>query len=170
MKQFPGPTCCSMAVVELARRHCWKNFYFEPLDTNKRILRHQTNYRGVDYLGETWPPKDWYPVPPQVGRSTEEWILAYLSDDVEESSAARSAIMCLGKEAIPGLAMELDHPDLNHRMKAAQIIESLNLYERDPVDDSTAERVREVYLESPELFGKAPEKGRGSILDPVLPE
>ena len=47
---------CSYRVLELARKHKWSNFLFQPLD-----IPQKTRPRFyIDHLGKQWPPA-WYP-------------------------------------------------------------------------------------------------------------
>lgn len=48
---------CTRSILELARDNEWIGFRFEPID----IERHKSNqWKGINYLANTWPPKDWY--------------------------------------------------------------------------------------------------------------
>jgi hypothetical protein len=61
----------SRRVLELARFQRWTNCRFTPFDVYRR---HAIYWDGIDYLGKTWPPDAWYPVPKSARRSREEWL------------------------------------------------------------------------------------------------
>jgi len=72
MRNIPSRHCfCTYKVLELAREHKWVNFRFEPMGT---IQRHAVGWKGVDYKARKWPPAQWHPDPPSMGKTLEEWL------------------------------------------------------------------------------------------------
>ena len=51
---------CSARFLLLARKHCWKQLRFCPLDIDPTSIRKYPKNDGIDFLGKQWPPL-WYP-------------------------------------------------------------------------------------------------------------
>lgn len=64
---------CSLRVVETARAEKWTGFGFHPADLSIGV---QALWPGVDYLGEQWPPRRWYPPDPSTFDGVEDWVAA----------------------------------------------------------------------------------------------
>lgn len=64
---------CSLRVVETARAERWTGFAFQPADLPFGL---QVHWNGVDYLGEEWPPRRWYPPDPATFTGVQDWIAA----------------------------------------------------------------------------------------------
>lgn len=64
---------CSLRVVETARAERWTGFAFQPADLPTGL---QAHWNGVDYLGEEWPPRRWYPPDPATFTGVQDWIAA----------------------------------------------------------------------------------------------
>lgn len=68
-----GSMYCSLRVIERARAERWTGFAFQPADLPMGL---QAHWNGVDYLGEEWPPRRWYPPDPATFAGVQDWIAA----------------------------------------------------------------------------------------------
>lgn len=126
-KVGPRPTWgvlyCTRRVLELARNERWSSFQFEPMDI---VRRHSSSWGGIDYLGDAWPPKNWYPTPPSAGKSLAEWVDQMRRDDPEGFRQARIAISDIAYDepeaVIPELAKMLDEADEKRCRHAARML------------------------------------------------
>jgi hypothetical protein len=103
--------------VQLARDHRWTNFRFLPVDISRRD---SIRWRGIDYLGEKWPP-DWYPAPASQGKNAAEWAEQLRSRDPDEHWAAFEALQELREDAISTLLPLLDSDDDRLRSDSARL-------------------------------------------------
>ncbi|MBN1460174.1 MAG: hypothetical protein JXA57_11605 [Armatimonadetes bacterium] len=90
---------CTEKVLLLAREKRRTNFRFVPADA---LQRHASGWRGIDYLGEKWPPK-WYPDPPDAGKTPEQWLSDFKNDLGRIHYPAIEALLEIGSAAVPGL-------------------------------------------------------------------
>jgi len=114
---------CTKTILELARSDRWTNARFDPMDI---LQRHAVYWGGIDYLGNEWPPKQWYPIPPGTGKSLQEWVQQMKGGDPEATRNARIAIADIAydkpDEVIPELAQMLGEPsDYCHRHAARML-------------------------------------------------
>lgn len=65
---------CSRRVLEAARAQRWTGFTFHPADLPQTL---HGLWDGIDYLGEEWPPRSWYPPDPSRFECVEDWISAF---------------------------------------------------------------------------------------------
>jgi hypothetical protein len=117
-----GQIYCSRRVVELARRERWTNLNIQPMDTETRF---SYRFEGIDYLGEKWPPDNWYPEPPQTGRTPEQWVETLKSAEGEENYRAQLALLEVGGQVLPQLLDLLAHGNDVERVRAAQVLSGL---------------------------------------------
>jgi hypothetical protein len=106
----------------LARENRWTNFYFNPMDASREHA--EVGWRGVDYLGEKWPPK-WYPDPPDKGKSLEEWLADFEQVPAKVSYPAHKALMEIGQPAVPRLVQLLKSESPKVRYRAAFALRAL---------------------------------------------
>lgn len=129
-------TFCTRRVVELARTARWTNLRIDPMD----IGSHNHGYwAGVPFLGERWPPPNWYPPRPSDGRSLDEWLGQLTADEFTLRRAAKMALVDLGREAIPALAALL-RDDRGLADVAAKLL--MNIHSRgDPLPPAVREQM-----------------------------
>jgi len=134
-------TFCTRRVLELARAERWTGVRFDPIDAPFDL---RTRWRGIDFRGKQWPPKAWYPPPPDAGKSPEEWVsllvefglgLAPLRLGELEGAAAGAeanfALLWIGPPALTLLTPLLGHGTPFVRRLAAWLI--MSIAERDEV-------------------------------------
>lgn len=79
---------CSLDFVERARTDRWTGFSFWPADLPYEEL---PVWDGIDYLGEVWPPRRWYPPDPAAFSGVTDWVAAF--DEAKSSYDQYASVM-----------------------------------------------------------------------------
>ena len=139
--------CCTDKVLLLARKHRWTNFSFEPLDV---IREYSLGWPGIDYLGKKWPPAKWYPDPPSAGKTVDEWLSMFASDNSDAQWKARKALLDLKEEAVPGLVRLMKSGSGDVKERAREMLSLLSESNVKIPDDI----LRQVYAEERAIVEK----------------
>lgn len=143
LRNYPsGFAFCTRKVLELARRHRWTNFRFDPMDAEGKYALCGS---GIDYLGKQWPPAKWYPGPANEGKSLEQWLEQFQSSNGDRSYAAYRALLEIGSPAMPGLIPLLQHHEERVRREAAFIL--LVIHRTNPLADNALALAKSVLPE-----------------------
>lgn len=136
---------CSLRIIELAREHRWTNFRFIPMDA---LIRHTIPWRGVDYLGRKWPPKEWYHPAPSAGRTLEQ-LLAHFEEHPDYTGWPFDGLLDYEEQTIPPMLAYLHGDSAVHRENAACILYFLWYRCGVPLPEGTEDDLRR---ELPELY------------------
>jgi hypothetical protein len=113
---------CTERVLLLAREHRWTNFRFLPMDV---IMRHTFGWKGIDYRGRKWPPKEWYPPRPSRDHTLEEWIERF-KEHPEYRGRPFDALLDFEDQTLPHMLKFLHGDSAPHRRNAAFVLYCLN--------------------------------------------
>ncbi|HYE61182.1 MAG TPA: hypothetical protein VD997_04230 [Phycisphaerales bacterium] len=167
---------CTRKVLELARRERWTGARFEPIDAPFDLTNRSHVWKGIPYLGKQWPPKAWYPPPPDAGKSPEEWVQQLVSG-VEQLPPARSgyktpqadvagafhALLWIGAPAIPLLEPLLYHVNQNLRKDAAWLIQQAAERDEVTLDQDMTTVISRINAEPLVGDSLSPERYQGEI-------
>jgi len=109
---------CTRRVLEVARENRWTNARFVPVDAPHRNREWHSRW-CIDYLGDQWPPSEWYPPLPSHGRSLEGWI-DYLR--LSAGGNVREALIDFGPIAIARVRELLQDDNDQVRANAAEVL------------------------------------------------
>lgn len=117
---------CSRRVIEAARAERWTGFSFYPADLPFDM---HPVWDGIDYLGEEWPPRRWYPPDPATFTGVEDWVATF--DELGSCLSQLAAVMVReheswsSQEAIDWLASYItEHPAGTWRVDNAACVYS----------------------------------------------
>jgi hypothetical protein len=91
-----GLILCSINFIELARKNRWRNFEFQPYDAISGRALFRLESKKVDYLGNPFPPDEWYP--PHQDEVIRKFELEEI-DCIEWSRVRSGNSVCVAKMA-----------------------------------------------------------------------